>query len=237
MKPVLKAFALLVVLLAVAGAILVWYVVTTGVSARDEPGYFEKFAARRVRTMAIARRAGSLTNPVEYSGEIVAAGRAHFADHCAICHANDGSGETVMGRGMWPKAPDMRLPATQDLSDGELFYIIENGIRFTGMPGWGTGRKDGEEASWHLVHFIRRLPKLTPPELEEMEALNPKSPEEWRQLEERESLEGGGEPAGAPAPTPHKHPAGSSSRLTDAPGRGAVVVYYFTVGAGFSRLT
>jgi mono/diheme cytochrome c family protein len=209
MKPVLKAFALLVALAAVVGFIALWYVMTSGVSAREEPGRIEEFVARRVRTMAIARRARSLTNPVEYSGEVIAAGRAHFADHCAICHANDGSGDTEMGRGMWPKAPDMRLPATQDLSDGELFWIIENGIRFTGMPGWSTGTEEGEEASWHLVHFLRRLPKLTPPELEEMEALNPKSPEEWQQIqEEREFLEGGGEKSEQPAATPHKHPGG-----------------------------
>ena len=63
--------------------------------------------------------------------------RAHFADHCAICHANDGSGDTPIGRALWPKAPDMRLRETQDLSDGELFWIIENGIRFTGMPALG----------------------------------------------------------------------------------------------------
>jgi mono/diheme cytochrome c family protein len=209
MKPVLKAFALLVLLLAVAAAALMLYIVTTGVSAREQPGYLEEFAARRVRTMSIARRARSVTNPVEYSGEIIAAGRAHFADHCAVCHANDGSGDTEMGRGMWPKAPDMRLPATQNLSDGELFWIIENGIRFTGMPGWGTGTKEGEEASWHLVHFIRRLPKLTPEEIEEMEALNPKPPDEIRErMEEERFLAGEKEaPAGRPAIS-HKHPGG-----------------------------
>jgi mono/diheme cytochrome c family protein len=207
MKPVLKAFAVLVLLLVLMGAIGVWYVMTTGLSAREEPGSVEEFAARRVRTMAIARRARSLTNPVEYSGEIIAAGRAHFADHCAICHANDGSGETEMGSGMYPRAPDIRLPATQDLSDGELFWIIENGIRFTGMPGWSTGTKEGEEASWHLVHFIRRLPKLTPEELEEMEALNPKSPDEWQQMqEEQEFLEGGEKTPKKPAEPRHKHP-------------------------------
>jgi mono/diheme cytochrome c family protein len=206
MKPVLKAFALLVALLAVAGGIAACYVVNTGVSAREQPGYIEEFAARRVRTMAIARRARSWKNPVEYSGEVMAAGRAHFSDHCAVCHANDGSGDTPMGRGMWPKVPDMRLPVTQELSDGELFWIIENGIRFTGMPGWSAGTKDGETASWHLVHFVRRLPKLTPPELEEMEALNPKSPEEWQQMqEEMEFLQGGAEPVRKPATTPHKH--------------------------------
>ena len=206
MKPVLKAFALLVLLLVIVGAIGVWYAVSAGLSAREDPGRLEEFAARRVRTLAIARRARSLTNPVQYSGEVIAAGRAHFADHCAICHANDGSGDTEMGRGMYPRAPDMRLPATQNLSDGELFWIIENGIRFTGMPAWGTGTKEGGEASWHLVHFIRRLPRLTAEELEEMAALNPKSPEEWQQMqEEREFLEGGETAAKKPQQPRHKH--------------------------------
>lgn len=206
MKPVVKAFALLLALAVVVGALGLWYAVSAGLSAKEQPGRLEEFIARRVRTMAIAPRARSLANPVTYSAEVIADGRAHFADHCATCHANDGSGDTDVGRNMWPKAPDMRLPATQDLSDGELFWIIENGIRFTGMPGWGTGTKEGEEASWHLVHFIRRLPKLTPPELEEMEALNPKSPAEWREEEEiRRFLEG---ETGAPKPAPkpaHKH--------------------------------
>ncbi|MGH7185377.1 MAG: c-type cytochrome, partial [Pseudomonadota bacterium] len=155
----LKAFLLLLALAAVMGGIGLWYFVSSGVSAKEQPGAVEEFLATRVRNMAIARRAKSLTNPVEYSGEVIAEGRAHFADHCATCHANDGSGNTEMGRGMWPKVPDMRLAKTQDLSDGDLFWIIENGVRFTGMPAWSTGTKEGETASWHLVHFVRRLPR------------------------------------------------------------------------------
>lgn len=85
----------------------------------------------------------------------------------------------------------MRLPQTQQLTDGALFYIIENGVRLTGMPAWGTGTTEGEESSWRLVHFIRHLPELTEDELTEMEALNPKTGEEWRQEEEiRRFLEG-----------------------------------------------
>lgn len=174
MRPVLKAFLLLLALIVIGGAMGVWYFVSSGVSAKEQPGRIEEFVARRVRNMAIARRAKSLPNPVEYSGEVIAEGRAHFADHCAICHSNDGSGDTPIGPGLWPKAPDMRLPPTQNVTDGELFWIIENGIRFTGMPAWSSGTKEREKASWHLVHFIRRLPKLTPEELEEMESLNPK---------------------------------------------------------------
>jgi len=206
MRPVLKGFLLLLGLAVVVGAIGLWYFMNSGVSAKEQPGRIEEFVARRVRNMAIARPAKSLTNPVEYSGQVIADGRAHFADHCAVCHGNDGSGNTPIGRGIWPKAPDMRLPQTQNLSDGELFWIIENGIRFTGMPAWSSGTKEGETASWHLVHFVRRLPKLTPGELEEMESLNPKSPAEIRQqIEEEEFLKGRGDkPPPAPV-TPHKH--------------------------------
>jgi mono/diheme cytochrome c family protein len=206
MRPVLKAFLLLLGMGIVIGAIGVWYFVNSGVSAREQPGRLEELLAQRVRNMAIARRAKALTNPIEYSGEVIAEGRAHFADHCATCHANDGSGNTEMGRGMWPKVPDMRLVRTQNLSDGELFWIIENGIRFTGMPAWGTGTRDSEEASWHLVHFIRRLPKLTPEELEEMETLNPKPPAAIRQqIAEEEFLKGGTDQPPPKAPAPHKH--------------------------------
>jgi mono/diheme cytochrome c family protein len=206
MRSLLKAFALLALLVVFAGAIGIWYLVSTGLSAREEPGSLEAAAARRARTLAIARHARSLQNPVAYSDEVVASGRAHFADHCAVCHANDGGGDTQMGRGLYPRAPDMRAGATQDLSDGELFWIIENGIRFTGMPAWSTGTKEGQEASWHLVHFIRRLPKLTRAEIEEMEALNPRSPAE---IEDEKAIEdflrGEDKPKSSPSQPKHKH--------------------------------
>lgn len=114
-----------------------------------------------------------------------------------------------MGRGLYPKVPDMRLARTQDLSDGALFYIMENGIRFTGMPAWGSGDASGEMASWHLVHFIRHLPELSEPELAEMESLNPVPPDEIRQrMVEEQFLEGTGEPPPTPPPSPHKHQGG-----------------------------
>ena len=78
--------------------------------------------------------------------ENVRKGLEHFADHCATCHANDGSGNTTIGKNLFPPAPDMRLAATQDLTDGELFYIIEEGVRFTGMPAWSSGTP--EARSW-----------------------------------------------------------------------------------------
>ena len=206
MKPVLRAFLLLVGITLLVGTVAVLALINRGVSAKETPGRVEEFLARRVRDLAIARHAKSLSNPVKYSDEVVADGRAHFADHCAICHANDGSGETPIGRALWPKAPDMRLPNTQNLSDGELYWIIDNGVRFTGMPAWSTSTEEGRLASWSLVHFIRRLPRLTPEELEHMEELNPRSLVEVRQrIQEEEFLNGGEAESPVTPAIPHKH--------------------------------
>ena len=188
MKRFASILTLMIVVAATLGVLLGVYFVTAGVSARAQPGSLETFAAHTVRNIAIRTRVRGLTNPVPQSDAVIAEGRDHFADHCATCHANDGSGGTEMGRGLYPKAPDMRLPATQNLSDAELFYIIENGIRLTGMPAWGTGTRAGEEESWRLVRFIRRLPHITPAEIEQMEGVNPKSPEEIRQQIEAEQF-------------------------------------------------
>jgi mono/diheme cytochrome c family protein len=180
-KKILGVVAVLLVAIAAAVAVAVWYVRTTGLSARAQPNPVETRVARAVRRFAAPGAIRDQRNPIPPSDDVIAAGRSHFADHCASCHGNDGSGSTEMGRNLFPKAPDMRQAPTQSLTDGELFWIIENGIRFTGMPGWSTGTKEGEEASWHLVHFIRHLTDLTAAELEEMEALNPRSPAEIRQ--------------------------------------------------------
>jgi hypothetical protein len=75
----------------------------------------------------------------------------------------------------------MTLPATQSLSDGALFAIIENGVRLTGMPAWGEAGAHDATESWELVHFIRRLHQLTPDELSEMESSNPKSRKDFEE--------------------------------------------------------
>jgi len=185
----LLGLVLAAVILAAAGLV---YLKSTGLSTRGEPGRIEASLARSARSMAIPSSARALPNPIPVSADVIAEGMAHYADHCATCHANDGSGKTEMGQGLYPRAPDMRLPATQDLSDGELFYVIEHGIRFTGMPGWGTGTATGELASWQLVHFMRHLPNLTPAELDAMKDRNPRSPQEIRlELEEERFLNEG----------------------------------------------
>ena len=161
---------------------------SSGFSAREQPTPMERWVAKKARDMAMPADAKSRMNPVSNSPEVIADGRAHWADHCYSCHANDGSGDTPVGKNLYPPAPDMRLPATQQLTDGELFYIIQNGIRLTGMPAWGNGTAHDEEDSWKLVHFIRHLPQVTLEEKKAMEKMNPKSPDDLREEQEEEKF-------------------------------------------------
>jgi mono/diheme cytochrome c family protein len=142
-------------------------------------------------------------NPVSFSDDVFAESRAHFADHCAGCHANDGSGNTEVGRNLYPRAPDMRLAETQRLTDGELYWIIENGVRLTGMPAWGDGT-DHDLATWKLVHFVRHLRDLTPEQIDEMRSLNPRSPAELREEQEDQDFLKG-KVVDSPPDQPHHH--------------------------------
>ena len=162
--------------LAVIAVLVGWSLHGTGFNARNPPAWIEGRVMLGLRSWAIPPPAHRLTNPIAPSDAAVREGMAHWADHCAVCHDNDGSGNVAIGRHLYPPAPDMRLAATQNLSDGDLFYIIEQGVPYTGMPGWGNGTPEGQESTWHLVLFIRHLPKLTPEELKEMTSLNPVSP-------------------------------------------------------------
>ena len=187
MKRVLRVAAWLAFLLVLVFAGVMLVLQGRGVSARPQPSWIESQAALFMRGWMTPATYRGLKNPISATDENFLAAREHFADHCASCHANDGSGNTEMGRNLYPKAPDMRLPRTQQLTDGELFYIIENGVMLTGMPGWSTGTPEGENSSWQLVHFIRRLSTLTADDIAVMERFNPTSRavfEEERKVEE-----------------------------------------------------
>lgn len=160
-------FAVVVILIAL-GVWGYWFVTAHGFSAREKPTWYEEWLARHARRLATDPRARDLKNPLAATPLNIAEARDHYADHCAICHANDGSGRTDIGQNLYPPAPDMRQAGTQQLPDGEMFQIIRNGIRFTGMPGWGGE----DEENWKLVLFIRHLPKLTPEERKLMNDVN-----------------------------------------------------------------
>ena len=164
---------LIVAMLALGAGVGLGYAYLTshGLGARGaKPSALEAFVARRLRALATPRGVRRLRNPVAATPLAVAEGRDHFADHCALCHGNDGAGHTTINGGLYPPAPDLREADTQALSDGELLSIIADGIRYTGMPGWGGGADDDE--NWKLVVFVRHLPELSPRELELMREVN-----------------------------------------------------------------
>jgi len=171
-------------------ALVPWIVAASvfrsGLSARVKPSGWEIWAATRLRSFAMPSEEKMQTNPFSANELLLKEAREHFADHCASCHANDGSGHTALDQGLSPQAPDMRLMATQSKSDGELYSIIHNGIRFSGMPAWGAEGKDDD--SWKLVLFIRHLPQLTADEVKDMEKYNPKSESERAEEQEEEDF-------------------------------------------------
>lgn len=189
-----------VIAVFLVGIVMILSMLRKGFSAIDEPSTLEAIMATTMRRYAVPSDLKDAKNPLPASPEIVAEGRAHFADHCATCHGNDGKGETSMGPKFYPKVPDMTKEATQSQSDGALFATIENGIRLTAMPAFGAGTAESAYGSWGLVHFIRHLPSVTPEELAEMETLNPKSPEE---CQEAAFLAEGGDEVPPPAAAAH----------------------------------
>ena len=169
------------------------YIKSTGLRGQPQPGRLETLVVRTIRGFAVPSEIRARTNPLTGSENAHAKGLEHYARYCALCHGNNGNAETsVFGRGLFPKPPDLRAPASQSLTDGELFYIIQNGVRLTGMPAWGSGSEHDTQDSWKLVRFIRHLPKLSTEEEQEMEQMNPKTPDELKEeQEEREFLNGG----------------------------------------------
>ena len=201
-------FIVWALLMVIAAAVLYGAVlVRRGISARKEPSKAEITVARALRHLAIPKLDREEENPWAEvaTPQVMKDAREHFADHCAQCHANNGSGDTEMGKNLYPRAPDMRLPTTQKLTDGELYYIIRNGVPLTGMPAWGEPHLDQDDESWQLVLFIRHLPRVTPDELKDMESYNPKGKMEEEDEQEQPAAPSAAKPSGKAAQEHHHH--------------------------------
>ena len=201
MKTVLLALLFAVLIVAVLFGGLYVYARGHGFSAREQPSWMERTMALNARKIATPADAKSLTNPrQQQTAEMIAEADEHFVEHCSICHGIDGRGDTTIGRSLYPKVPDMGQPNTQQFSDGELYYIISNGIRLTGMPAWGS--EDKPEAIWDLVGLIRRLPKLSPEESQRLQKaareaggeLSEQAPEDEKKETPQSSQEGTAKP-------------------------------------------
>jgi len=158
------AIITIVLLGAITAVLAIVYVRRGGLAANAEPGAFERAVAGRLVQLSIPADADRQQNPFKDNKQAWRDARDHYFDHCALCHGRDGRGATDVGRNMYPKVPDLTSQSVQTRSDGALFYIIQNGVRWTGMPAWKA--EHSSEDTWKLVSFIRKAPTLTAADLQ-----------------------------------------------------------------------
>jgi mono/diheme cytochrome c family protein len=151
-RAALRHMLMLGVISAMLGALL------QGCGAGKPPSQGETSLANAAKDVTIPLAAGKMKNPLPETDEIVSQGQEVFLGSCAQCHGADARGDTNVGRNMNPPAMDLTSSHVQHWSDAELFWIIQNGVRLTGMPSWKSSISDND--SWKLAHFIHNLPRL-----------------------------------------------------------------------------
>jgi mono/diheme cytochrome c family protein len=133
-------------------------VLFSGCTAAKKPSKVETSLANAAKDVVIPIEAEAHKNPVPRNHQVIKEGQQLYLGSCALCHGPDGHGETSLGRGMYPPAMDLTSPHVQHWSDAQLFWIIQNGVRLTGMPSWKSSITETD--TWKLALFIHELPRL-----------------------------------------------------------------------------
>jgi mono/diheme cytochrome c family protein len=144
------------VLLGITGAML--GALLAGCTAAKPPSQGEIDLANAAKDVTIPLEAGKMTNPLPQTDEVVSQGQQVFVSSCAQCHGADARGDTQVGRSMYPPAMDLTSAHVQHWSDGELYWIIRNGVRLTGMPAWQSSISEND--TWKLARFIHNLSRV-----------------------------------------------------------------------------
>ena len=154
------AVALLGIIALVVAGLVLW---SHGFSSRPQPSNMEASIAMKTYDSSTPERYEKMQNPVSAQGvDLIEAG-GHYEEHCAVCHGDSGNGQPKFHGIMYPRPTDLRSEETQEMSDGELYWVVKNGVRWSGMPAFGKPG-DNDEHAWKMVAYVRHLPKLTPAE-------------------------------------------------------------------------
>ena len=161
----LRAFVLGVVLtiLAVAGG--GYAVLRAGLipaNADAKPGWFETWAAGASLDATVAREAPKGPNPVALTDANLIAGIDLYGQHCAICHgtAKGEASASPIAKGEYPSPPQLATDGVEDDPEGDSYWKIAHGVRWTGMPAWRGTLND--EQIWTLALFLKHMDKLPP---------------------------------------------------------------------------
>lgn len=156
------AVSLLVVGAAAAGFI---YSGTYNVAATDKHWPITSWAFQKTIHRSIAHQATNIEAPDVSSQKQLLAGAANFDAMCSGCHVAPGGQQSVAARGMYPQPPGL-MHAAKEKSPGEIFWVIKNGIKASGMPAWGASHSESE--MWAMTAFVKQLPGMSPADYKQM---------------------------------------------------------------------
>jgi mono/diheme cytochrome c family protein len=166
----MRLFILGVLSVLVVSLVLGLLLVSSGilsVSALREGGVMDDLLGH-VSRRSIAHHAEERANPILDDRTTRAVGLLHYKTNCLPCHGAPGVEGSEFAKGLNPPPPDLTADATQSMSDGELFWVVSNGIRMTGMPAFSPTHDENE--LWKIVNLVRHLGELTESEATQLAA-------------------------------------------------------------------
>jgi mono/diheme cytochrome c family protein len=148
------------IVLTVLVAVVVIYAGVINMAANQTPSALEKEIGETLYEHSMEKRAKDEKNPYSADDEqALAEGLDHYRENCVICHGAPGVPTSEIGKGLNPPAPMLDIEDVREMSDGQIYWTVENGIRMTGMPAFGPTHSRDE--IWKIVAFVRNLPQLT----------------------------------------------------------------------------
>ncbi|HTI84556.1 MAG TPA: cytochrome c [Acetobacteraceae bacterium] len=144
-------------LLALAGTFTFIYAGIYNVAATQPHWPITFWAMETVRQQSVKRHASGMTPPPDLASDSrVLAGTEHYAAHCALCHGAPGVPRTDLAQRLYPLPADL-THVTNRYTPGELFWVLKNGIKMSGMPSW---MDHSDDELWATVAFLERLPNM-----------------------------------------------------------------------------
>jgi plastocyanin len=162
MRRVILVLLILALLVTGGVSLILSFFLFSARSALDTPNPLAVMIAESGKSVLVPADVQAIANPIAGGDETVRAAKPLYVVRCAQCHGTEGKGNTTIGSHIYPRAADLTASRTQGKSDGTLFWIVQNGLPHTGMPGWKDTLKD--EQIWQVVRLIRQLPNGLPPD-------------------------------------------------------------------------
>jgi len=159
----LRGFIAGIIFTVVATAIAAYAIIRTGLlpaNADEHPPRFEEWAAKTSLHATLRRSAPRVQNPLAATDENLTAGIKLYAQNCAVCHGDSNAGPTKVAKGLYQDPPQLAKEGVEDDPDGVIYWKLDHGIRWTGMPSFGKTLSDKQ--LWQLTLFLKKMDHLPP---------------------------------------------------------------------------